>query len=87
MTNAKIELEAFKESMKKHKAITPWDSIEVNCVYHIPPIKSLSRRDVLIMEKDNDTIKYKRIDDTEKKEGNMARTSVYAKVMVKRKKY
>lgn len=87
MATAKEKLEEFKNSMKKFDAITPWDSIEVNSVYHIPPIKSLCRRDVIILEKKDDTVKYKRIDDTEKKEGNMARTSVYAKVMIKRKKY
>ena len=61
MKNAKEELEAFKEGMKKYGAITPWEKIEVNGVYHIPPIKTLSRRDVLIMEKNDSTIKYKRI--------------------------
>ncbi len=83
----KEKLEAFKQQMKQHSAITPWDEVKVNAVYHIPPIKSLSRRDVIILEKKENSIKFKRIDDTEKKEGDMARTSVYAKVMVKRKKY
>lgn len=87
MATAKERLEAFKDSMRGHGAITPWENIEVNSVYHIPPILTLSRRDVLIMEKTADSIKYKRIDDNDKKEGNMARTSVYAKVLIKRKKY
>jgi len=86
-TKAKERLEHFKAKMKQHGAITPWESIQENSVYHIPPILTLCRRDVLILEKKGDNIKYKRIDDTDKKEGNMARTSVYAKVLVKRKKY
>ena len=87
MATVKERLESFKESMRGHCSITPWENIEVNSVYHIPPILTLSRRDVLIMEKTSDSIKYKRIDDKEKKEGQMARTSVYAKVLIKRKKY
>lgn len=87
MTTAKENLEAFKNQIKRYKPITPWDALEVGAAYHIPPIKTLSRRDVIILEKTADTLKYKRIDDTEKKEGNMAKTSVYAKVMIKRKKY
>lgn len=86
-TKAKERLEAFKLNMKQYGAITPWESIQENAVYHIPPILTLCRRDILILEKTSDNIKYKRIDDTEKKENNMARTSVYAKVLVKRKKY
>lgn len=87
MEEALKVLTALKEQMRGEAPITPWDEVEDGKVYHIPPIKSLSRRDILILSKNGDSVTYKRIDDTEKKEGNMARTSVYAKIMVKRRKY
>jgi hypothetical protein len=87
MASKKEDLLLVKERMKSFTPVTPWDEIVVNGVYHIPPIKTLSRRDFIILEKTDDSLKYRRIDDGENKEGDMARTSVYAKVMIKKKTY
>ena len=87
MSTAKEKLQEFKKNMSKYNPMIAWDDIKVGGVYHIPPIKTLCRRDIIILEKDTDGAKYKRIDDTEQKVGNIAKTSVYAKIMIVKKVY
>lgn len=77
----------LKNQIDNIKSITPWESIEVNAVYHIPPLVTLERREIFIISKEGDSATYRRIGDKEQKERTMAKTSVYAKFLVKRKKY
>ena len=77
----------LKEIIDKLRSITPWESIEVNKVYHVPPLVTLERREILILTKDGDSATYRRIGDKEQKERTMMKSSVFAKFLVKRKKY
>ena len=77
----------LKNQIDNIKSVTPWESIEVNAVYHIPPLVTLERREIFIISKEGDSATYRRIGDEEQKERTMAKTSVYAKFLVKRKKY
>jgi hypothetical protein len=77
----------LKEKIDKLRSITPWESIEVNKVYHVPPLVTLERREILILTKDGDSATYRRIGDKEQKERTMMKSSVFAKFLVKRKKY
>jgi hypothetical protein len=83
----KRSVQELKAELQKIKSITPWEEIEVNRIYHIAPIISLERRDVLITSKDTDEATYKRVDTNDEKEGKMHRTSVFARFLVKRKKF
>lgn len=80
-------VQELKSELQKLAHHTPWEKIEVGETYHIPPIISLERRDILILDKDEDYISYKRIDDIEKKESKMHRTSVFSRFLVKRKSF
>ena len=84
---AKRSIQELKEELQKIKSITPWEDIEVNHIYHIAPIISLERRDVLILSKTADEATYKRVDGNDDKEGKMHRTSVFARFMIKRKSF
>lgn len=77
----------LKEKIDKLKSVTPWESIEVNTVYHVPPLVTLERREIFILTKEGDSVTYRRIGDKEQKERTMMKTSVFAKFLVKRKKY
>lgn len=77
----------LKEKIDKLRSITPWESIEVNNVYHIPPLVTLERREIFILTKDGESATYRRIGDKEQKERTMMKSSVFAKFLVKRKKY
>ena len=77
----------LKEKIDKIKSVTPWESIEVNSVYHVPPLVTLERREVFILTKEGDSATYRRIGDKEQKKRTMMKTSVFAKFLVKRKKY
>ena len=77
----------LKERINDVRCVTPWENVEVNSVYHIPPLVTLERREILILTKDGDSATYRRVGDEENKERTMAKTSVYAKFIVKRKKY
>lgn len=77
----------LKNQIDNIKSMTPWENVEVNAVYHIPPLVTLERREIFIISKEGDSATYRRIGDKEQKERTMAKTSVYAKFLVKRKKY
>ena len=81
----KRSIQELKEELQKIKSITPWEEVEVNRIYHISPIISLERRDVMILSKTGDEATYKRVDCNDEKEGKMHRTSVFARFLIKRK--
>ena len=85
--NMKRSVQELKEELQKIKSITPWEEVEVNRIYHISPIISLERRDVMILTKTADEATYRRVDGDDEKEGKMHRTSVFARFLVKRKKF
>lgn len=84
---AKRSIQELKEELQKIKSITPWGEVAENHVYHIPPIISLERREIMIISKNDDEATYRRIDDEEKKEGKMHRTSVFARFLIKKKTF
>jgi hypothetical protein len=79
------ELEIVKEKMRNLKPMTPWDEIKVGYGYHIPPIKSLGRKDVVILTKTDKQVVCERLHETPKKEITIANSSVYAKLMVRKR--
>ena len=83
----KRSIQDFKEEIINLRNVTHWDDIEINKVYHIPPIISLERRDILIMSKKGDSCTYRKIGDKEQKERTMFKTSVFAKFLVRRKRF
>jgi len=84
---AKRSIQELKSELQKLPSVTPWDEIKANEVYHVPPLISLERRDLLILTKDGKKVTYKRIGDTEQKERTMYDSSVFARFLVKRRKY
>ena len=87
MATKQRSVQDLKAQITTLKSITPWDLIEANAVYHIPPIITLERREIFILTKEGDSATYRRIGDKEQKERTMMKTSVFAKFLVKRKKY
>ena len=56
--------------------------------YHVPPIISIKRMDIIITAKENDTIKFKiTSDSTQKDEKSMERSSILSRFIVKKMKY
>lgn len=84
---AKRSIQELKSELQKLKSVVPWAEIKANEVYHVPPLISLERRDLLILTKDDKKATYIRVGDTEKKERTMYDSSVFARFLVKRKKY
>lgn len=76
-----------KEALQQFPSITPWEKVEVNQTYHIAPIITLARRDVLIVKKEGDTATYHRLDTKEDKDLTFHKTSVLARFLVKKKAY
>ena len=87
MVTKQRSVQDLKAQITTLKSITPWDLIEANAVYHIPPIITLERREILVLTKDDEKATYRRIGDKDQKERTMFKTSVFAKFIVKRKKY
>ena len=84
---AKKKLEEMKDQLVLLKSITPWEDVKENEIYHIPPIGALSRRKVLILSKEDDKASYRKLGGTEQDEKVMYRTSVFAKFLVKERKF
>jgi hypothetical protein len=83
----KRSVQEVKEQLQKIKAITPWEEIEVNKIYHIPPIISLERREIMFLSKGENEGVYKRVDGGDDTKGKMHRTSVFARFLIRRKKF
>jgi hypothetical protein len=83
----KLTISNLKNFAANIRRVTPWDDIEINSVYHIPPLITLERRDVIIVNKNENTATYRRVGDKDKTDHTMFRTSVFAKFLVKQKKY
>ena len=77
----------LKEKIDNLKSVTPWESIEVNTVYHVPPLVTLERREIFILKKEGDSATYRRIGDKEQKERTIKKKKKKTKILVKRKKY
>lgn len=77
----------LKAQIATLRSVTPWDEVEANKTYHIPPIITLDRREILVLSKQDNTATYRRIGDKEQTERTMHKTSVFAKFLVKRKKF
>ena len=83
----KRSIQDFKEELSKLRSVTSWKDVEDDTIYHIPPIISLDRRDVRVIKKDGAKATYYRIGDSTKEERTMFETSVFAKFIVKRRKF
>lgn len=77
----------FKSEIASLKSVTPWEEVKNDTIYHIPPIITLERRDIRIIKKCGDSATYCRVGDKEQTERKMFKTSVFAKFLVKKKKY
>lgn len=80
-------LQGLKEYSPNLRNVTSWESIKENEIYHIPPLLTLDRRDIIILSKKNDQATYKRVDAKDDDKRMMHKTSLFAKFIVKRKKY
>ena len=70
--------------IKHHIAL---DKLEVNKIYHIPPILTIERMDIQILGVEGDDIKFKRVDSTDKTEKSMKKSSILSRFLVKKLGY
>ena len=80
-------IQDIKDKIALLRSVTPWEEIEDGAIYHIPPIYTLQRRDIRILSIKGDSASYRRIGDTNQEPRTMFKTSVFAKFLVKRKKF
>lgn len=83
----KNAIQENKDALNKIKHHIAWDTIEVGKVYHIPPILTIKRMDIQITSKEEDTLKFKLLNGTDKEEKTMHRTSIFARFLVKKRGY
>lgn len=74
----------YKDDLLKMPRHLEWENIKIGEVYHLPPIISLSRKDVCVTKKDDNdkTIFYKTIGDSTKTESKFAFSSILAKFII-----
>jgi hypothetical protein len=81
-------IKSKQNELKKIKHHLDWTELEINKVYHIPPIITIERMDIEITAIDGDDIKFKRVDSTtDKTEKSMKKTSILSRFLVKKLKY
>ena len=77
-----------QNELNKIKHHISWDSLEVNKVYHIPPVLTIERMDIMILGVEGDFIRFKRVDSTtDKDEKKMHKTSILSRFIVNKRKY
>jgi hypothetical protein len=81
------KLKDFKTELQSMKHLTPWEKVKNGAVYHIAPLLSLPRMDVLIRSVDKEKAEYTQLGDKDKSEGVLHNTSILARFMVKRKAF
>ena len=84
----KRTIESCKDDLKKIKPHIHPTNLKINKVYHIPPVITLERMDVIILGLEDDFIRFKRVDSsTDKDEKKMHKTSVLSRFLVNKKKF
>ena len=83
----KRSLQDAKNELQKIDWITPWEDVEVSRIYHIAPLISLKRRDILILSKTDNEATYKRVDCEDDESGKFHRTSLFARFLLKKKSF
>lgn len=79
----KAEFEELRAKWQVVKSITPWEEVKVDCIYHIPPVLGLSRREIKVTGKTDDEVTFTRVDGIEENAtGKFNKTSVFAKCMI-----
>lgn len=73
--------------LRKIKHHLELDKLEVNKIYHIPPILTIERMDIQILGVEGDDIKFKRVDGTDKTEKSMKKSSILSRFLVKKLRY
>jgi len=77
-----------KDELKKIKAHIHPSNLKVNGIYHVPPIISLERMDIMILGLEGDYIRFKRTDSTtDNAEKKMHKTSILSRFIVNKRKY
>lgn len=76
-----------QNELKKIKHHLDWTELEINKVYHIPPIITIERMDVQITAIEGDDIKFKRVDGNDKSEKSMKKSSILSRFLVKKLGY
>lgn len=79
-----------KEALSKITPQCKWEDIKVGDIYHIPPILSFSRKDVVIVSKGDYTISYREINPKATSIGSrmpeiLYKAAIYLPFMVKHK--
>jgi hypothetical protein len=84
----KRTITSCKEELKKIKGHIEPSNLKVNKVYHIPPVISLERMDIMVLGLENDFIRFKRVDDTtDVGEKKMHKTSILSRFIVSKRKF
>lgn len=83
---AKKTTTEIREAFRNIKPIVRWEDVKVGEKYHIPPLLLLPRRDVEVLLKTDKEIEVKQLTSTSSsKLTKIDRTSVYARLLVKRR--
>lgn len=60
---SRTKFERFLE-LKKIDRQTPWEDIKIGEIYHIPPLVYNDRMDFIVLSKDKDTIRIKKLQES-----------------------
>lgn len=83
---AKKTTTEIREAFKNIKPILKWEDVKVGETYHLPPLLLLPRRDIEVLLKTDKEIEVKQLTSTTaSKLTKIDRTSVYARILVKKR--
>lgn len=84
----KRTIASCKDELNKIKGHIHPTNLKVNKVYHIPPVITLGRMDIMVLAFDGDYIHFKRVDNANNSEPQkMHKTSLLARFIVNKRKY
>jgi hypothetical protein len=85
---ASNKIQENKDALNKIKHHLKWEELEVGGKYHIPRIMTINRMDIVVTSKGEDSLKFKLLNSTtDTTEKTMHKTSIFARFLVKKRRY
>lgn len=81
------EVKLLKEATKAFPPLTQWNEITEDDIYLVPPIRSIKRKFIRVVYKDNTHLRYIDMSDKDMALREMFKTSLASKFIVKPRKF
>ena len=81
----KLDFSDKIDILRKMPAMTEWDDIKENEIYHLPQLPGEERKDIFVVKKDNSSLTYREVDGSQNIQYTIFPHTIVSKFLVKNK--